>query len=87
VWSKYNKIIFKNNSKFCCNFHFNQVELVCCLKILLKWRLAMKKFEYKCAFILGMGNKTTKELNIYGQDGWELVTTYWAWHYFKRPSE
>ncbi len=47
----------------------------------------MKKYEYKCAFILGMGNKTTKELNEYGQEGWELVTTCWAWHYFKRPIE
>jgi len=47
----------------------------------------MKKYEYKCVFILGMGNKTTKELNKFGKEGWELVTTYWAWHYFKRPIE
>ena len=47
----------------------------------------MKKYEYKCVLIFGMGEKTTKTLNSYGQDGWELVSTSWAWHYFKRPIE
>jgi len=45
----------------------------------------LKKYEYKCVLILGMGEKTTRVLNQYGQEGWELVSTCWAWHYFKRP--
>lgn len=44
----------------------------------------MKKYEYKCVAILGMGKSTTSELNEYGREGWELVTTCWIWHYFKR---
>lgn len=44
----------------------------------------MKKFEYKCVLILGLGEKTTRVLNEYGQNGWELVSTNWAWHYLKR---
>lgn len=45
---------------------------------------AAKKFEYKCAAIIGFGNRTTKILNKYGRDGWELVAVEWIWHYFKR---
>jgi len=41
-------------------------------------------YEYKCVFILGLGEKTTRILNSYGQEGWELVSVNWAWHYFKR---
>jgi len=44
----------------------------------------MKKFEYKCVFIGGLGRSTTLALNEYGKDGWELVCIWWAWHYFKR---
>mgnify|MGYP000022825867 FL=1 len=47
----------------------------------------MKKYEYKCVSIVGMGARTTEVLNSYGQDGWELVATAWIWHYFKRPIE
>ncbi|KAB2952908.1 hypothetical protein F9B85_06445 [Heliorestis acidaminivorans] len=47
-------------------------------------RKKMKKFEYKCVFILGLGERTTRILNEYGQSGWELVATSWVWHYFKR---
>jgi hypothetical protein len=47
----------------------------------------MTKFEYKCVFIWGGSEKTTRILNDYGKDGWELVCTYWCWHYFKRPIE
>lgn len=44
----------------------------------------MKKYEYKCVFIIGLSEKTTRILNTYGDDGWELVSVNWAWHYFKR---
>ena len=44
----------------------------------------MKKYEYKCVSILGAGERTTRVLNEYGQQGWELVCTCWIWHYFKR---
>ena len=33
----------------------------------------MKKYEYKCVFIGGLGKRTTMRLNEYGRDGWELV--------------
>lgn len=45
----------------------------------------MKQFEYKCVFIWGAGEKTTRVLNEYGREGWELVAVAWVWHYFKRP--
>ncbi|NLK07507.1 MAG: DUF4177 domain-containing protein [Firmicutes bacterium] len=44
----------------------------------------MEKFEYKCIGILGGGRRTTRILNEYGRDGWELVSTWSIWHYFKR---
>lgn len=44
----------------------------------------MKKYEYKCVCILGGGVKTREKLNEYGKEGWELVSTWWVWHYFKR---
>lgn len=47
----------------------------------------MRKYEYKCVFIAGGGEKTTRILNEYGLQGWELVCTCWAWHYFKREAE
>lgn len=47
----------------------------------------MLKYEYKCVFIWGGGEKTTRILNEYGKEGWELVCTYWCWHYFKRAIE
>ena len=45
----------------------------------------MKKYEYKCVLILGLGESTSQKLNVYGREGWELVCVYWAWHYLKRP--
>ncbi len=45
----------------------------------------MKTYEYQCVAIWGMGEKTTRRLNEYGLEGWELVSTQWIWHYFKRP--
>jgi len=45
----------------------------------------MQKYEYKCTLILGGGEKTTRVLNEYGREGWELVSVVWAWHYLKRP--
>jgi hypothetical protein len=47
----------------------------------------MKKYEYLCISIWGGGDKTTKILNQYGQNGWELVATWAIWHYFKRAVE
>jgi len=44
----------------------------------------MKKFEYKCIFIWGGSRKTEEILNLYGSQGWELVSTYWCWHYMKK---
>ena len=44
----------------------------------------MQKWEYKCVLILGGGEKTTRMLNQYGEQGWELVAVTWSWHYFKR---
>lgn len=44
----------------------------------------MKKYEYKCIYILGGGEKTTRVLNEYGLQGCELVSTSYIWHYFKR---
>jgi hypothetical protein len=44
----------------------------------------VKKYEYKCVYIWGGGEKTTRILNQYGQQGWELVAAWSAWHYFKR---
>ncbi|HEY5560692.1 MAG TPA: hypothetical protein VIK72_02870 [Clostridiaceae bacterium] len=47
----------------------------------------MKKYEYKCMFIGAGGARTTRLLNEYGMQGWELVCTWWAWHYLKREIE
>ncbi len=47
----------------------------------------MKKYEYKCVRITGGAEKTTKILNEYGQQGWELVSTSYIWHYFKKEIE
>ena len=44
----------------------------------------MERFEYKCVLILGGGERTTRILNEYGREGWELVAAWWAWHWFKR---
>ncbi|MFA5864294.1 MAG: DUF4177 domain-containing protein [Phycisphaerae bacterium] len=45
----------------------------------------MNRVEYKCVCILGAGERTTRILNEYGKDGWELVAIVIFWHYFKRP--
>lgn len=45
----------------------------------------MQKYEYKCLLILGLGEATTRRLNEYGLQGWELVAVWWCWHYLKRP--
>ncbi len=44
----------------------------------------MKRFEYKCVWIFGMSETTTRILNSYGQEGWELVATWCGWYYLKR---
>ncbi len=44
----------------------------------------MGKYEYKCVAICGLGDRTTRKLNEYGKEGWELVGNSWIWHYFKR---
>jgi hypothetical protein len=47
----------------------------------------MTVFEYKCVCIVGAGERTTRLLNSYGLEGWELVCTCLFWHYFKRPAQ
>lgn len=47
----------------------------------------MKKFEYKCVFIWGFGEKTGRILSEYGRQGWELVCVWGAWHYLKKEIE
>jgi hypothetical protein len=49
--------------------------------------IELKLYEYKCVFICGLGETTTRRLNEYGRDGWELVAVHWCWHYFKRDVE
>jgi len=44
----------------------------------------MKRWEYKCVSIMGLGERTTRILNEYGKNGWELVCVTGVWHYFKR---
>ena len=44
----------------------------------------MQKYEYKCISIVGFGEKTTRILNEYAKDGWELVCTWYIWFYLKR---
>ena len=47
----------------------------------------MKKYQYKCVMIIGDGQKTVDKLNEYGNEGWELVSVWNSWHYFKRVVE
>jgi hypothetical protein len=49
-----------------------------------KNRRSSGSFEYERIFIWGGGEKTSRVLNEYGREGWELVCTYWCWHYMKR---
>ncbi|MCX7013331.1 MAG: DUF4177 domain-containing protein [Candidatus Sumerlaeota bacterium] len=44
----------------------------------------MDRFEYKCIWIWGGGETTSRILNEYGREGWELVATCLFWHYLKR---
>jgi hypothetical protein len=44
----------------------------------------MTRYEYLCIYIWGGGKKTSRILNEYGNEGWELVTTWAGWHYLKR---
>ena len=44
----------------------------------------MEQFEYKCVFIWGGGYRTTRILNEYGREGWELVGVNFSWFYLKR---
>lgn len=47
----------------------------------------MKRFEYKCVSIWGLGGRTGRVLSKYGKEGWELVCVWAIWHYLKRPIE
>jgi hypothetical protein len=46
---------------------------------------AMQKLEYKAIYIFGSATRTTRILNDYGHDGWELIGTWFCWFYFSRP--
>jgi hypothetical protein len=43
----------------------------------------MDRFEYKCVAILGGGERTSRVLNEYGREGWELVGVWVFWHWLK----
>jgi len=47
--------------------------------------VSMNLFEYKCVFILGLSETTSRRLNEYGKEGWELVEVSGPWFYLKRP--
>jgi hypothetical protein len=47
----------------------------------------MKKYEYKCISIFGLGEKTTRVLNEYGNEGWKLIAVWGMWHYFRREKK
>jgi len=47
----------------------------------------MNQFEYTCVFIWGAGEKTTRILNEYGREGWELVAVTWVWEISKGQKE
>ncbi len=47
----------------------------------------MKKYEYKCVPLFGLGKKTAERLNKYGEEGWELVEVWGIWHYFMREKK
>ncbi|HHW00217.1 MAG TPA: DUF4177 domain-containing protein [Clostridiaceae bacterium] len=47
----------------------------------------MKLYEYKCVHIWGLTKKTTRILNEYGKEGWELVQVVSGWYYFKRVKQ
>jgi hypothetical protein len=51
---------------------------------IIRWGIRMKKYEYKCVSIWGFGEKTTRILNEYGRQGWELICAWGVWHYFKK---
>jgi hypothetical protein len=44
----------------------------------------MDRFEYKCIAIWGGSEATSRTLNEYGRDGWELVCVWAMWHYLER---
>lgn len=45
----------------------------------------MKKWEYKCVWILGGGETITRRLNEYGREGWELICAdFWGFYHFKK---
>ncbi len=47
----------------------------------------MKKYEYKCVSIWGLGKRTAGVLNEYGKEGWELVEVWGIWHYLRREKK
>ena len=56
-------------------------------KNMTKKRSSSVKYEYKCLSIWGLGEKTSRVLNEYGKEGWELVAVWGVWHYLKRPKK
>jgi hypothetical protein len=44
-------------------------------------------YDYLCVPIFGLGRSTTRVLNELGAQGWELVSVWAIWHYFKRPKD
>ena len=44
-----------------------------------------KGMDAVCVFVNDVVDKyVIEKLNEYGKEGWELISTWWAWHYFKR---
>ena len=42
------------------------------------------KYEYKCVRIYGFAARRTNIINEYAKEGWEFISAWGIFHYFKR---
>ena len=47
----------------------------------------MGKLEYKCICIFGWGRNKTRVINEYAKDGWQFLSVWGLFHYFKREAK